>query len=269
MFRSFKKILGVILIISAVCMCSAVSAFAADGLELDSDATFNTGDEFTYTLYLSDSTEPVEGIQMYIYYDKEYLEIDPDSLVFTTLDSAMYNADLDGFFTFNWATPMPEYAIDYTNRTDLVSANFTVLKPGKTDITYFIKQLYGGENQYLKSYKLTYDISKDGNMVSAEKTPVVNPDMDNANENQGYFINYLDGMGEDNSPNKDNHPAIIGQMPTGINGSVYTPSNGSTSSTTIIVVVAVVLVLLAVVAVLIIRKKDDKNKTNNIENLNE
>lgn len=270
--RSLNKIFG-ILISLFVLTYSATTAFADDRLCVDQNTKLNVGDEFTYTLYLSDCVEPVQGIQMYIFYDKQYLEVDPDSLVFNTLDGAMYNAGLDSFLTFNWATPMESYAADYSDRADLISIKFKVLKSGSTEISYFIKQLYGEDNPYLKSYKLTYDIAVNGEVVSTNQTPAVNSEKENINQYQGYFINYVDGMGEDNTPNKENHEAVIGELSSNADKNSDASNNDDADShgnmTTVIVAVAVIIILIAVAGVLILKNRDEKKKALKTENQEE
>ena len=66
---------------------SCATAFAAKGDFTVNGANAKVGDKITYTLNLSDCTEKIEGLQMYVAYDSKYLKIDPESLDFPTPSS--------------------------------------------------------------------------------------------------------------------------------------------------------------------------------------
>ena len=129
---------------------------------------------------------------------------------------------------------------------------------------------------YLKSYKITCKLWVNGEEVKKDVVPIV--DEKNANENklQGDFVNYVDGMGEENTPNKDDHKSVVVEkryITTQQNTSVVdvtkvveSSTNGSGSTTTIIIIVAIVVVLLAAGAIIFVKKKDEKNKADSIAN---
>ena len=71
--------------------------------------------------------------------------------------------------------------------------------------------MYGDDMTYLKSYKWTYDLVVNGDKVITDGVPLITDDEETLNSRQSSFINYVDGMGEENSPNKDNHEAVEGQ----------------------------------------------------------
>lgn len=271
MFIKVKKIFAIVLAICLLAL-SAISANAEENkIKINDETELLVDDTFTYSLYLSEATEGVMGIQMYVFYDKDYLEIDPNSVVFDTFTSAVYNAKLDGFMTFNW-TDISNLA-DFTKKAQVVSMNFKVKQAGDTKITYFVKEMYGEDMTYLKSYKWTYDITKGDEVISSDLTP----DVDNSDEvlstYQGEFINYADGMGEDNTPNSSNHISYVGQKVTMIahTYSEVTKTNDTeakNSNTNVVVAIAIVLVVLALVAIFILRKKA-VNKTNGNSNIAE
>ena len=64
---------------------------------------------------------------------------------------------------------------------------------------------------YLKSYKWTYDLEVNGKKVITDGVPPITSDEETLNERQSSFINYVDGMGEENTPNKDNHESVEGK----------------------------------------------------------
>lgn len=272
MFNQIKKFSSFVFAMVIALSCT-VTAFAADDeLTINSDATVKVGDKITFSLYMSDCTEPIQGIQMYICYDKEYLTADPDSMKYEKFDGVIQNPNLDNYVTFNWTNVID--LADFSNKALLVSVDFEVVKGGTTEISDFIQEMYGADMTYLKSYKLTYDISLNGENLITDKTPIVNADEDIINNHQGAFINYEDGMGENNSPNKDNHQAVKGNVEKGtqINSNVVdvteivdVTQSGGSNTVTIIIVAAAAVVVLAIIAVMIVKKKDSSTNTQNDE----
>ena len=270
MFNQIKKFSSFVFAMVIALSCT-VTAFAADDeLTINSDATVNVGDKITFSLYLSDCTEPVQGIQMYICYDKEYLTVDPDSMKYEKFDGVIQNPNLDNYVTFNWTNVID--LADFSNKALLVSVDFEVVKGGTTEITDFVQELYGSDMTYLKSYKLTYDISVNGENLVSDKTPIVNKDEGIINNHQGAFINYEDGMGEDNTPNKDNHQAVKGNVEKGtqivsnivdVTKTVDVTQSSGSNTVTIIVIAAAAVVVLAIVAVMIVKRKDKSTETLN------
>ena len=137
MFSLIKKISAVFA--AALCVLSFVSVNAAEGANINNEFTANAEEKFTYAMYMSDCTEKVLGVQMYVFYDKDCLEIDPQSVTFDQFNGAIFNANLEGYMTFNW-TNISELA-DFSSRSKIVSMDFKVLKEGNTDITYFIREM--------------------------------------------------------------------------------------------------------------------------------
>ena len=255
MFSLIKKISAVFA--AALCVLSFVSVNAAEGANINNEFTANAEEKFTYAMYMSDCTEKVLGVQMYVFYDKDCLEIDPQSVTFDQFNGAIFNANLEGYMTFNW-TIISELA-DFSSRSKIVSMDFKVLKEGNTDITYFIREMYGNNTETLKSYKLTYDIIKDGETIVSEKTPIVNGSDEVIAEHQGDFINYLDGMGEENSPNKDDHKAHQGEKATMLPADTdtqTTENNSQASSKTYFIIGGVVILIMLIGVVFILKGKN-------------
>ena len=264
MFRILKTIFST-LTIAMLCLLSVTSAFAAQETNINEHFTANVGDKFTYSMYMSDCTEGVLGVQMYVFYDKEYLEIDPSSVTFERFNGAIYNANLDGYMTLNW-TNISQLA-DFSSRAGIVSMDFTVLKEGNAEITYFIREMYGEDMEHLKSYKITYDVTKDGETIVSEQTPLVNGSDAVLGEYQGDFINYLDGMGEENSPNKENHQSYTGVKTTisnnANNSSQSGSSSGSKSLTTVVVIGGLVLLIVLIAIVMVFKRKESDKDSDN------
>ena len=218
---------------------TSITAFAADDeLTVNSNAKVKVGDKIKYTLYLSDTKEDIIGFELRMFYDHNYLELDKEFL----------------------------------------SMEFKVVKGGETEISQFVSEMYGDDMTYLKSYKWTYDITVNDKSIVKDQTPVISDDQQTLEKNQGSFINYIDGMGEENTPNKDNHQAVVGSVPGTQIATQYVDvtryenvsSDGSFNMMPIIVIVAVVVVAGAIVAILIIKKRDDAKisaeNDNNVEN---
>lgn len=262
---------------AAVLMLSfmtSITAFAADDeLTVNSDAKVKVGDKIKYTLYLSDTKEDIIGFELRMFYDHNYLELDKDSVNYGKFDGVIHNLNLEDKIPINWtniSTP-----ISFSSKAEFLSMEFKVLQGGETEISQFVSEMYGDDMTYLKSYKWTYDITVNDKPIVEDKTPVISDDKQTLEKNQGSFINYIDGMGEENTPNKDNHQAVVSgtQIATeyvDVTRYENVNSNGSFNMMPIIVIVAVVVVVGAIIAILIIKKRDDAKisaeNDNNVEN---
>lgn len=258
-------------------LMTSVTVFAADEeLTINSEAKVNVGDKIKYTLYLSDTKEDIIGFELRMFYDHNYLELDKDSVNYGKFDGVIHNLNLEDKIPINWtniSTP-----ISFASKAEFLSMEFKVLKGGETEISQFVSEMYGDDMTYLKSYKWTYDITVNDKTIVKDQTPVISDDEQTLEKNQGSFINYIDGMGEENTPNKDNHQAVVGaasgtQIVTeyvDVTRYENVTSGGSFNMMPIIVIVAVVVVAGAIVAILIIKKRDDAKITsendNNVEN---
>lgn len=245
-------------------MMTSMTVFAADNeLTVNSDAKVKVGDKIKYTLYLSDTKEDIIGFELRMFYDHNYLELDKDSMNYGKFDGVIHNLNIEDKIPINWtniSTP-----ISFANKAEFLSMEFKVVKGGETEISQFVTEMYGDDMTYLKSYKWSYDITVNDKSIVKDQTPVISDDKQTLENNQGSFINYVDGMGEENTPNKDNHQAVVGSVPGTQIATQYVDvtryenvtSNGSFNMMPIIVIVAIVVIVGAIVAILIIKKRDD------------
>ena len=245
-------------------LMTTMTVFAADNeLTVNSDAKVKVGDKIKYTLYLSDTKEDIIGFELRMFYDHNYLELDKDSMNYGKFDGVFHNLNIEDKIPINWtniSTP-----ISFANKAEFLSMEFKVVKGGETEISQFVTEMYGDDMTYLKSYKWSYDITVNDKSIVKDQTPVISDDKQTLENNQGSFINYVDGMGEENTPNKDNHQAVVGSVPGTQIATQYVDvtryenvtSNGSFNMMPIIVIVAIVVIVGAIVAILIIKKRDD------------
>ena len=245
-------------------MMTSMTVFAADNeLTVNSDAKVKVGDKIKYTLYLSDTKEDIIGFELRMFYDHNYLELDKDSMNYGKFDGVIHNLNIEDKIPINWtniSTP-----ISFANKAEFLSMEFKVVKGGETEISQFVTEMYGDDMTHLKSYKWSYDITVNDKSIVKDQTPVISDDKQTLENNQGSFINYVDGMGEENTPNKDNHQAVVGSVPGTQIATQYVDvtryenvtSNGSFNMMPIIVIVAIVVIVGAIVAILIIKKRDD------------
>lgn len=256
---------------------TSITAFAADDeLTVNSNAKVKVGDKIKYTLYLSDTKEDIIGFELRMFYDHNYLELDKDSVNYGKFDGVIHNLNIEDKIPINWtniSTP-----VSFSNKAEFLSMEFKVVKGGETEISQFVSEMYGDDMTYLKSYKWTYDITVNDKSIVKDQTPIISDDQQTLEKNQGSFINYIDGMGEENTPNKDNHQAVVGSVPGTqiatqyVDVTIYenVSSDGSFNMMPIIVIVAVVVVAGAIVAILIIKKREDAKisaeNDNNVEN---
>ena len=253
-------------------LMTSMTVFAADDeLTVNSDAKVKVGDKIKYTLYLSDTKEDIIGFELRMFYDHNYLELDKDSMNYGKFDGVIHNLNLEDKIPINWtniSTP-----ISFANKAEFLSMEFKVLKGGETEISQFVSEMYGDDMTYLKSYKWSYDITVNDKTIVKDKTPVISDDKQTLEKNQGSFINYIDGMGEENTPNKDNHQAVLGtQIATQyIDVTRYenVSSDGSFNMMPIFVIVAIVVIIGAIIAILIIKKRDDTKITSENDKIDE
>ena len=243
---------------------TSMTVFAADNeLTVNSDAKVKVGDKIKYNLYLSDTKEDIIGFELRMFYDHNYLELDKDSMNYGKFDGVIHNLNIEDKIPINWtniSTP-----ISFASKAEFLSMEFKVIKGGETEISQFVTEMYGDDMTYLKSYKWSYDITVNDKTIVKDQTPVISDDKQTLEKNQGSFINYVDGMGEENTPNKDNHQAVVGSVPGTQIATQYVDvtryenvtSNGSFNMMPIIVIVAIVVIVGAIVAILIIKKRDD------------
>lgn len=250
-------------VLAVLCLSlSVITAFAAKGeLTINEDAVAKKGDTVTFTLNMGDCTEELEGIQMQLIYDSEYLEVDEGSLNFPNMSGVVSNAKLDDVILFTWTDVLN--LADFTKTAPLVTVDFKVKKAGDTTVTYFITEMYGADVTYLKSFTLTNDIAVNGMTVVKGVSPLILGDSDLQNKYQGSFVNYADGKGEQNGSG-ENHVAVTGVTSVqSTTSDVIDVSKGEDNTMTIVTVVSIIVVVLAIIAVIILRhhftkKTEDK-----------
>lgn len=274
MKKFVTKIVSVCFVITIIASLTT-TAFAADEqLTINSDANVNVGDTVTFTLYLSDCKEDIIGYEMRLFYDSEYLELDKESLKFEKFDGVIHNPNLENKIAMSW-TNISQPA-DFSKKAQFLSVDFKVLKGGEAEISQFVTDMYGDDMTYLKSYKWTYNISVGDDTVTSDKTPLISDDAKTLAEKQGSFINYVDGMGEENAPKDEEHQAVTGVMKNVITNTEVVnvtkdnsgSGNGSSNMSTYFIIGAAVLVVaLAVVAVIVVKKRDDENVEEVIDEL--
>lgn len=273
-----KKLKTTLVCCTAAMLLAAlpVSANAADDVRINDAASVAVGESFTYSMYISDASAGIMGMQAYVFYDTDYLEIDTASINFETLNGVIYNGNLNGYMTFNFSD-ITNYA-DFSSRSQLTSMNFKVKKAGDTNITYFIREMYGSDTQSLTAYTFTYDILTNGKALVTDQTPVVESSDKYINTYQGNFINYIDGKGNDNTDEKTDHKAIIGERTTMVpqNPQANTQyidveqSGSGTSVTTFVIICGFVLLACAIGGVMYFRHKENlKNGINSDSSIND
>ena len=273
MSKKIKNMLSIlfvaVLTVSAFCIPASA---AEDNLTISistdekDSVTAKAGDTVKYAIYMTDTKEEVIGAAMSFFYNDEYLKLNADSINCESFKTAIGNPKLKNFYTFTWTDV--QAPVKLNGDKALVSAEFKVLKGGKTDLSYFISDMYGDDMTYLKSYKITCKLWVNGKEAEDSAVPIVNNDTANSEKIQGDFVNYIDGMGEENSPNKDDHKSVVvekkyistqqNSQVVDVTKVVESSANGSGSNTTLIIIIAIVVVLIAAGAIIFVKKKDEK-----------
>lgn len=235
---------------------SCATAFAAKGDFTVNGANAKVGDKITYTLNLSDCTEKIEGLQMYVAYDSKYLKIDPESLDFPKLSGVVSNTELEDTIAFNW-TDVQKTA-DFSKKGKLLTVDFEVVKEGDAEITYFVSELYGNDLTYLKSFTFTNDVAVNGKTVVKNASAIVCRDSKIIDEYQGSFTNYADAKGEKNGSGKD---AIVGvTKPATVPGATEVTKDSGSNITTIITILVIAAIVIAIIIVAVLRRHFTKSE---------
>ena len=203
--KKFLSIITVTCVLTSMLIVSAVSAGADGQLVINKKAKANVGDKVKYILYLADTEEEIEGFEMNLNFDPEYLETNYDSIKLPKIDSAMKNI-VKGEVFLNWTNVFKK--LNFSDKQEFLDIEFTVKKAGNTDITKFIKEIYGDDMTYLKSYTWTYDLVINDDTVIKDEPPLITTDEKLISQYQGSYINYVDGKGEKNSPEEGDHQAV-------------------------------------------------------------
>ena len=203
--KKFLSIITVTCVLTSMLIVSAVSAGATGQLVINKKAKANVGDKVKYILYLADTDEEIEGFEMNLNFDPEYLETNNDSIKLPNIDSAMKNI-VKGEVFLNWTNVFKK--LNFSDKQEFLDIEFTVKKAGNTDITKFIKEIYGDDMTYLKSYTWTYDLVINDDTVIKDEPPLITTDEKLISQYQGAYINYVDGKGEKNSPEEGDHQAV-------------------------------------------------------------
>ena len=203
--KKFLSIITVTCVLTSMLIVSAVSAGATGQLVINKKAKANVGDKVKYILYLADTEEEIEGFEMNLNFDPEYLETNNDSIKLPKIDSAMKNI-VKGEVFLNWTNVFKK--LNFSDKQEFLDIEFTVKKAGNTDITKFIKEIYGDDMTYLKSYTWTYDLVINDDIVIKDEPPLITTDEKLISQYQGAYINYVDGKGEKNSPEEGDHQAV-------------------------------------------------------------
>ena len=203
--KKFLSIITVTCVLTSMLIVSAVSAGATGQLVINKKAKANVGDKVKYILYLADTDEEIEGFEMNLNFDPEYLETNNDSIKLPKIDSAMKNI-VKGEVFLNWTNVFKK--LNFSDKQEFLDIEFTAKKAGNTDITKFIKEIYGDDMTYLKSYTWTYDLVINDDTVIKDEPPLITTDEKLISQYQGAYINYVDGKGEKNSPEEGDHQAV-------------------------------------------------------------
>lgn len=253
------KICFAVLMTALIIAVSCAQAFAAsEKLTVNGKAKAKAGDTLTYTLKLGDCTDMLEGIQMYVFYDKDCLEVDADSLKFPSLNGAVFNANYSDGIAFNWTSVTD--LVSFKKTKELMTVDFKVKKAGDTNITYFVTEMYGKDMTYFKTFTLTNDISVNGKKVVKDEVPVLSTDSAMNNKYQGTFINYSDGKGTNGKGSGHQMVTGVTTSPVNQNANAATEVTKGEQApvTTIIVVIGVVLAILAIIVLVILRRHFSK-----------
>ncbi|MDR0914522.1 MAG: cohesin domain-containing protein [Oscillospiraceae bacterium] len=279
-----KKILR----LSSLFLVAFVLLLGTFPVAMAASATINgkavdVGKEVTYILYLGDVPDPIEAIDMSIYYDSDVLEYVNRSYVSMGFPSGMANpGGIKGESLLNASNI---YGYDFSKTKEVLRITYKVISPGSTDITYKIRHLNtiyeDAPGEYLSRYVLTYTLRTDKAEIIVTEPPIINTDPQYSNEN-GVFVMQPDGLGADNGkpldPERTNpekratkpdagQDAVIDENGNVIsNGQAANSASGGSQANIIVIVVIILILLPAAIALIVVFASRAINKDGNEKN---
>ncbi len=265
-----------------IALSSVPMAYAESADAGASDITINKGDNVEFKLYLGDTKEEIIGFELRLFYDANLLEFDKESLTAEHFDSLFYNPDIEGKIPMNWTDI--SHPVGFPNKDEFFSCKFAAKDSGEyigtrddekdPTLSFFVTEMYGEDMTYLKSYKFTYDLIINDKPVVTDGVLPITKDQDTLNSRQSSFINYADGMGEENSPDKDNHDSVVGQQPAThlvyeqdvIEATRYEDVGSSGKSNNMFFLIIAIPILGALVALAVVLAVKNKYKNGKDEN---
>lgn len=206
----FAKI-GSIIIALMIVFASVSTAFAEDTLKINgANDTVKKGETVHFTLNLSDTRVGVSGFELRVFFDQSKLELIKGSIKSDSFDNLFYNSAKEGKVHFQWTDV--SNPVDCSKKTPIFSCDFKVLDGGESEISFFVTELFDENTEVLKCYSWTYDLTSGDKDIVSDGVLPISKDPDTLANRQSHYINYVDGKGEENSPNKDNHESVVGEQ---------------------------------------------------------
>jgi len=170
MKRFFKTFICLMMILFLICSSTFVSK-AEEATATINDTNFMVGDTITYQFNLSDCKQKLAGMQIYFFFNQDALELneatDGDLNCGTVINP---NNNKDGKILFvNGMIPN----VMCENKTSIAKMSFTVKSAATSYITYFVQYLYDENVEDLHTYKFTYDLICNNEMVVDSQRPVL------------------------------------------------------------------------------------------------
>lgn len=278
------KILAGIICCAVLCITSLFNALA-DTASVNGHEV-KAGDTVTYIMYMQDSPYPISGVHMYVFFDSSLLKPVPQSENSEGFKNAIINTDVNVETTETKRKNLGEILLvsaenpvrgaDFSQKKQIISVDFEVIKAGKGEISYKIVELYDiyhdEDGAYVKRYTLTSDLLVNGEAVGQEEIPIVN-NISEADYN-GPFVNQKSGRGEDSGKPLDpsytyvfetladtKPPKLtVNNVDEKVDGKVDGDAGGDGDTKNIIITVSIVLLLAAVLVVIQLRRQ----KVNNV-----
>lgn len=202
--KRIVSLLSLTCIILGIASVAGVSVSAADELTINGKAKAKVDDKVTYTLYLADADDEIVGFDILMNFDNTRLKTDVDSIDFGGIDNVVKNV-VDNEIYLNFSNLFNK--LNFSQKKPFLTIEFTVINGGEADISQFVREMYGEDMTYLKSFTWTYDLKINDKTVISSKPPIVINDTKLVEQYQGAIINYADGKG-DNNGGGDNREAV-------------------------------------------------------------
>ncbi len=258
--------IGSFFIVAMIIFASVSTAFAEDTLKInDAKDTVKKGDTVHFTLNLADTRENVAGFELRLFYDPKKLEFVKDSIKSESFDTLFCNPSKEGKINLQW-TDLSN-PVNCSDKTEIFSCDFKAIDGGDAEISYFVTELFGENNnnsETLKSFSWTYDLATGDDKIVSDGVLPISKDPDTLANRQSKYINYVDGKGEENSPNRGNHESVVGNRAdqnadADSNVVDVTKDNSGTNPWIFVAIAVPVIIALIVVAIILAKRKNKES----------
>lgn len=211
--KNFTKKLLAVLVALVLIAATMIPAFASETKQAE------VGSTVVYTLSIADSYQNISGIHFELYFDNEVMKIKDINLDNLPASTVNDNQNNDGRIVIVNSLINGTNGLACSEKTDLVTVTFEVIKAGNTEVQYYIPYMYDYDLVNIKNYTLTETVEIDSKVVSEDVPPVL-ADVE--------ILENIEGFNKGDFENNENGKAESGDVPQeqgGVENATATPGS--------------------------------------------